>query len=80
VEGVISTAATGTILALMADIANWRSTGPERRRLAAVLASLFAGAVVGGLLVVHANVYAPLLPLTIVLSVVVLAARRFGLT
>src|SRR3954471_15172540 len=27
---------------------------------AAVLASLFAGAVVGGLLVVHANVYAPL--------------------
>jgi len=80
VEGMASTSATGTILALMADIADWRRTGPERRRLAAALASLFGGAVAGGLLVVHANAYAPLLPFTIALSVVVLAARRFGAT
>jgi len=79
-EGAISTAATGTILALMADIADWRRTGPERRRLAAVLASLFAGAVAGGLLVVHANAYAPLLPLAIAVAVVTIAANRFGAT
>ena len=78
VEGVISTAATGTILALMADIGDWRRTGPERRRLAVVLASLFGGAVAGGLMVVHANAFAPLLPLTIAVSVVAIAATRFG--
>jgi uncharacterized membrane protein YoaK (UPF0700 family) len=83
VEGVISTAATGTILALMADMADmadWHRTGPERRRLVAVLASLFGGAVAGGLLVVHANEFAPLLPLTIAVSVVAIAAHRFGAT
>ena len=80
VEGVVSTAATGTILALMADIADWRRTGGERRRLTMVLASLFGGAVAGGLLVVHAHAFAPLLPLTIAVSVVAIAATRFGVT
>ncbi len=79
-EGVISTAATGTILSLMADLADWRRTGPERRRLVAVLASLFGGAIAGGLLVAHANVYAPLLPLAIAVAVVTYAAKRFGVT
>ena len=71
VEGVFTTAATATIIFLVGDITNWSATVVERRRFAGVLVSLFIGATAGGLLLVHAHVYAPVLPF--VLTVVVVA-------
>jgi uncharacterized membrane protein YoaK (UPF0700 family) len=74
VEGVFTTAATATIIVLVSDFANWSATAAERRRLAGVLASLFVGATAGGLLLVHAQIYAPVLPFAITLMTVATAA------
>jgi uncharacterized membrane protein YoaK (UPF0700 family) len=77
VEGVFTTAATATIIVLIGDVANWRVTGAERRRLAGVLVSLFIGATAGSLLLVHARIHAPLLPFVVSVAVVVTAALVF---
>jgi uncharacterized membrane protein YoaK (UPF0700 family) len=77
VEGVFTTAATATIIVLVGDIANWRVTGAERRRLAGVLVSLFIGATAGSLLLLHARLQAPLLSFVITAAVVVIAAVIF---
>ncbi len=74
VEGVFTTAATATIIVLVGDLANWPATAEERRRLAGVLISLFLGATAGGLLLVHALIYAPLLPFVITFATVTIAA------
>jgi uncharacterized membrane protein YoaK (UPF0700 family) len=74
VDGVFTTAATATFLFLAGDIATWSATTAERRRLAGVLLALLLGAISGGWLVARALVYAPLLPLTVTLLVVVVAA------
>ncbi|MCU1286711.1 MAG: hypothetical protein JWO13_3061 [Acidobacteriales bacterium] len=74
VEGVFTTAATATIILLVSDITNWSATVAERRRLAGVLISLFVGATAGGLLLVHAHIYAPVLPFVITIAVVATAA------
>jgi uncharacterized membrane protein YoaK (UPF0700 family) len=74
VDGVLTTAATATIIFLVGDITNWSATVAERRRLAGVLVSLFVGATAGGLLLVHAHMYAPVLPFVITAAVVVTAA------
>src|SRR5258708_13569088 len=74
VEGVFTTAATATIILLVGDIANWAATVAERRRLAGVLVSLFVGATAGGLLLVHAHIYAPVLPFVITVAAVATAA------
>src|SRR6202011_1346601 len=73
VDGVFTTA-TATIIFLVGDLANWSATVEERRRLAGVLVSLFAGATAGGLLLVKAHIYAPVLPFVITLAAVVTAA------
>jgi uncharacterized membrane protein YoaK (UPF0700 family) len=77
VEGVFTTAATATIIVLISDLANWSVTSAERRRLAGVLVSLFVGATAGGLLLVHAQIYAPVLPFVITTAVVATAAIIF---
>ncbi len=77
VEGVFTTAATATIIFLAGDITNWSATVVERRRFAGVLVSLFIGATAGGLLLVHAHIYAPLLPFVITVVVVATAAIVF---
>jgi uncharacterized membrane protein YoaK (UPF0700 family) len=77
IQGVFTTAATATFTVLSGDSAHWSNTQPERRRLAALLIALTAGAVAGGLLVVHARDFAPLLPLCASALVVVIAALRF---
>jgi uncharacterized membrane protein YoaK (UPF0700 family) len=74
VEGVFTTAATATVIFLAGDLANWSATVVERRRLAGVLVSLFVGATAGGLLLVHAPIYAPVLPLAITVAAVATAA------
>jgi len=74
VEGVFTTAATATVIFLVGDITNWSATVVERRRLAGVLVALFAGATAGGLLLVHAHIYAPVLPFVITVGTVATAA------
>jgi uncharacterized membrane protein YoaK (UPF0700 family) len=74
VEGVFTTAATATIIYLVGNITNWSATVAERRRLAGVLVSLFVGATAGGVLLVHAHLYAPVLPFVVTALVVAIAA------
>jgi uncharacterized membrane protein YoaK (UPF0700 family) len=74
VDGVFTTAATATIIYLAGDLTNWSATVAERRRLAGVLVSLFIGATASGLLLVHAHIYAPVLPFAITVVVVATAA------
>src|ERR1700681_990080 len=74
VDGVFTTAATATIIFFVGDITNWSSaTAAERRRLAGVLVSLFVGATAGGLLLVRAHIYAPVLPFAITAAAVATA-------
>ncbi len=77
VEGVFTTAATATIILLVGDMTTWSATAAERRRLASVLVSLFVGATAGGLLLVHAHIYAPVLPFVITVMTVATAAIAF---
>jgi uncharacterized membrane protein YoaK (UPF0700 family) len=75
VQGVFTTAATATVMFLMRDVAAPPgSAAVERARLAAVLGALFAGATAGGLLLVHARAYAPVLPLVATALVVATAS------
>jgi uncharacterized membrane protein YoaK (UPF0700 family) len=78
VDGVFTTAATATVIFLVGDLVNWRATVAERRRLTGVLVSLFVGATAGGLLLVHAHMYAPVLPFAITVAVVATAAIALG--
>ena len=73
VDGVFTTAATATIIYLAGDLTNWSATVAERRRLAGVLVSLFIGATAGGLLLVHAHIFAPVLPFVITVAAVATA-------
>lgn len=75
VQGVFTTAATATMLLLVADLTNWSATRVERRRFTGVLVSLFVGATCGGLLLVYTHVFAPVLPFAITVAVVVTAAN-----
>jgi hypothetical protein len=74
-----TTAATATFIFLVGDWAhNNRSlTSEEHRRLRGVLVSLVIGATPGSLLLMHAPLYAPVLPLVITALVVAIAARVF---
>src|SRR5258707_1108434 len=75
VEGIFTTAATGTLMVLAADLVNWRLTRDERRRARGVLISLFIGATAGAYLFFHAPIFAPVLPLVVTAGVVLTAAR-----
>jgi uncharacterized membrane protein YoaK (UPF0700 family) len=77
VDGVFTTAATATLIYLAGDLGDPPTTGAERRRLTRVLISLFLGAAVGSLLLVHAPLLAPVLPLAITVGVVAAAAIVF---
>jgi uncharacterized membrane protein YoaK (UPF0700 family) len=77
VDGVYTTAATATIIFLVADLTNWSATASERRRLAGVVISLFVGATSGSLLLVRAHNYAPVLPLVMTGAAVATAAIVF---
>jgi len=59
----------------MSDLAVWsRPAKKEIPLRVGVLVTLFVGATVGGLLLVHARAYAPVLPLAITVVVVATAA------
>jgi uncharacterized membrane protein YoaK (UPF0700 family) len=74
VEGIFTTAATGTFIVLASDLVNWRLTRDERRRYLGVLISLVIGATAGAYLLFHAPIFAPVLPLVITAVVAVTAA------
>jgi uncharacterized membrane protein YoaK (UPF0700 family) len=74
VEGIFTTAATGTLMVLAADVVNWNMTRDERRRARGVLISLFIGATAGAYLFFHAPIFAPVLPLVVTAGVVLTAA------
>jgi uncharacterized membrane protein YoaK (UPF0700 family) len=74
VTGVFTTAATATVMFLMrAEAEHQGSPSEERSRFAGVLLALVAGAAAGGLLLVHARTYAPLLPMTATALVILTA-------
>lgn len=70
VQGVFTTAATFTVLALAGDFAGSRPQA-EAPRLAAVLIALVLGATAGGFLFANAIVWAPVLPLVVTALVIV---------
>jgi uncharacterized membrane protein YoaK (UPF0700 family) len=74
VKGIFTTAATATVIMLMSDEAGWSQSAPERRRLAAVLVGLVAGAAGAAFLLLHARAYAPILPLVVTLAVIMTAS------
>jgi uncharacterized membrane protein YoaK (UPF0700 family) len=77
VAGVFTTAATATFIFLFGAWANRRLTRDERFRMRGVLVSLAIGATLGGLLLVHAPIYAPVFPFVITIGVVATAASVF---
>jgi uncharacterized membrane protein YoaK (UPF0700 family) len=78
VGGIFTTAATATFIFMVGDWANNRPLiSEEHRRLLGVLVSLIIGATAGTLLLLHAPIYAPMLPLIVTGLVVVTAATIF---
>jgi uncharacterized membrane protein YoaK (UPF0700 family) len=78
VAGIFTTAATATYIFLFGAVATGQAiTSDERRRMRGVLLSLVIGATAGGLLLIHAPIYAPLLPFVITIGVVATAAKVF---
>jgi uncharacterized membrane protein YoaK (UPF0700 family) len=79
VTGVFTTAATATVMFLMRDLADGPGTDTaEPGRFARVLIALCAGAAAGGLMLVHARAYAPVVPLAATALVVATASVVFG--
>lgn len=60
----------------MVDLSGWSQRSYERIRVAGVLIGLLSGAIAGGLLMVHASDWAPILPLAISTAVIAVAIRR----
>jgi uncharacterized membrane protein YoaK (UPF0700 family) len=77
VGGTFTTAATATYIFLASNVRYLPLMSDERRRLRSILISLVIGATAGGLLLIHAPIYAPLLPLVITVGVVAIAASTF---
>jgi uncharacterized membrane protein YoaK (UPF0700 family) len=74
VRGIFTTAATATVITLMAGAAERTGFG-ERVRLVQVLAALIAGAAAGAFLLDYARTYAPALPAGLALVAAVGFAR-----
>jgi uncharacterized membrane protein YoaK (UPF0700 family) len=75
VHAVFTTASTATWAVLVGDAAHWSATRIERRRLALVLGGLLLGALIGALLIAHARLWMPVLPVLLTGGVAV-AARH----
>jgi uncharacterized membrane protein YoaK (UPF0700 family) len=73
VKGIFTTAATATLIMLLSDAEGWSRSAGERRRLAAVLVSIVAGALCGALLILHARQVAPILPLVATVTAIAVA-------
>ncbi len=65
-----------TWVTLMGDLTGWSHRRDGRFRLVGVLIGVLSGAIAGGLLMVHASNWAPILPLAISTTVIAVAIRR----
>ena len=77
VGGIFTTAATATFIFLFSDVANFRMTADERSRMRGILISLCMGATAGAYILIHAPLYAPLLPLVVTALVIATATGTF---
>jgi uncharacterized membrane protein YoaK (UPF0700 family) len=77
VAGVTTTYVTGTMTGLLRSLVIGGDDVSGRLRRAAVLAGLLVGAVAGGLLLVHARRFAPVLPLATTVAVLATAVWAF---
>jgi len=66
-----------TFIFFFGDFATWSRSAAEMRRLRGVLIALFLRALAGSLLLAHARIYAPALPLIATSIVVATAALHF---
>jgi uncharacterized membrane protein YoaK (UPF0700 family) len=78
VRGVLTTAATASLVDLVGDLAGVAEAHNEWTRIAGVLVGICVGAAAGAALLVHARTYAPLLPLLGTVLVIVAAWRTQG--
>jgi uncharacterized membrane protein YoaK (UPF0700 family) len=81
VQAVFTTAVTATVIALAGGVETGNRSAPERLLLTGILVGLVAGVSAGALLVVHARIYAAVLPLlvtTLVLGGAAFAYRTRG--
>jgi len=76
VPGVSTTFVTGTITALLTELTAVSGATGDRRRMAAAISALVAGAVVGGLAQAYARPAAAFVPVVVVVAAV-LAVRGF---
>jgi uncharacterized membrane protein YoaK (UPF0700 family) len=77
VAGVTTTYITGTMTGLLRALVVGGKDVPDRLRRAAVLVGLLAGAVVGGVLIVGARRFAPVVPLCVTVSALATALWVF---
>jgi uncharacterized membrane protein YoaK (UPF0700 family) len=77
VSGVSTTWLTGTLVGLVTQIAVWSGSRGEKARRAGVLVALLAGAAAAAVLLTKARSLAPILPLALTVSVVVVASVAF---
>lgn len=80
VPGLTTTVITTALTGLMVDLPALGIAGSTQRRAAFAVVALFSGAAVGGALILVERIVAPYVTLAIVLGVLVVAWRRFGLT
>ncbi|HUE28112.1 MAG TPA: YoaK family protein [Solirubrobacteraceae bacterium] len=77
VHAIFTTAVTATWTVLVGDLSSWSETRSERRRLAMVLAGAILGALAGSLLIAHARLWMPLLPIVVTAGVAASARAVF---
>jgi uncharacterized membrane protein YoaK (UPF0700 family) len=77
VTGVTTTYVTGTMTGLLRALVVGGDDIPSRLRRLAVLVGLLVGAVMGGVLLVEARRFMPILPLAATAAVLAIAAWRF---
>jgi uncharacterized membrane protein YoaK (UPF0700 family) len=72
---ISTTAATATLVSFVNDIAHWsHSSAGDRGLRPRIIVAMAVGAAVGALLLVHARLYAPVLPLIATVIVIVIAS------
>jgi uncharacterized membrane protein YoaK (UPF0700 family) len=74
VSEISTAAATATLVSFVNDLAHWSKSSPEDRWLRPrIMLAMVVGAAVGGFVLVHARLYAPVLPLAATVTVIVVA-------
>jgi len=77
VPGLTTTVVTGALTGFMVDLPALGISGTAQRRAGWAVISLFLGATLGAFLLVYARPYAPLITVTVVALVVMIAYRTF---